>query len=347
MEINAKEEIWKVIHTLFVNKKIQLMNKFGKSFPAEVEVWQDCLKVKSPGAHQNSPIRLLMQRYENKIFICETKVKGISGEGALILEPLKVNIRQETIEDTKEYIAPKLFVSGVISLADITVFLGDDQIKDLVKYHSRRLNHLFDVYNVHLSDKLDERMRLMRAFDLPIIVPNREDSLSVPDISVPHHEYVKSIRADKAPLDFKAEISVPIKYRQFIIIGYVQVFQKSRLDLNSYNLVSLVASSIKKDISDYKNHEESKEMCQVTQFSTTEITFLHSMNKHFSRIFHIGSQVIFNILVNRDIKITVRASVKNISPLDKFFSVTCEYHNLTLVQLEKLEELVEQSGFNS
>ncbi|MCB1176178.1 MAG: hypothetical protein KDK36_01250 [Leptospiraceae bacterium] len=344
MEITESESIWKVLNLLFIKKKVSLLNKYGKSFPAEVDQGKDnTLILKSEGINQNSATRLLLAKNENKVFICESKVKGLSSDGGLIVTPSKITVRQETEEDKKEYVPPKLYVNGIISLSDITVFLGDDKIKELVKNHSRRLMHLFDIYKVYLSDKQDERIRLMKTFDQPIIILNREESKSVPDISVPHHEYVKSIKTERMPAEYKAEISVPIKYRHFIIIGYVQVFHKSRLDINSFNLVSLVASTIKKDLSDYKNYEESKELCRITAFTSTEITFLHSMNKHFSRIFRIGNQIIFNISTSKDVKITVRGIVKNISPLDKYFSVSCGFHNLTIEQLEKLEELVEMS----
>jgi predicted DNA-binding protein YlxM (UPF0122 family) len=343
MEITEKNNLWKIIHSIFLSKSTRLYNRYGKSFSVELEIWQQqLLKMRSEGANQNSPTRLLVVKNDKKIFICECRVKGVTGEGALLLDPIKITIREETEEDNREYQDPSLYVTSIISLADITVFLGDDHIKELVKNHSRRLNHLFDFYQVYLSDKQDERIRLMRAFDMPIIILNREDSNSAPDFAVPHSEYDKSIKSDKMLPEYKAEISVPIKYRQYIIIGYVQVFSRSRLDLNSYNLVNLVASSIKKEISDYRNYEESKEFCRVTAFTSTEITFLHSMNKHFSRIFRIGSQILFNIAVK-----TVRASIKNILPLDRSFSVCCEFHNITLDQLEKIEELVELSGLNT
>lgn len=345
MEITSNEEIWKILNLLFVKKKVSLLNKYGKSYPAEVEVWQNLLKTKSLGNNQNSSERFLVAKLENKIFICETKVKGITGDGALILEPLKIRIRHETNEDKKEYVPPTFYVSNVISMAEVTVFLGDDQVKDIIRLHSRRLNHLFDVYNVYLSDKLDERMRLMRTYDLPIIILNRDDPQSTPSSSITFEDYTKYIKNEKAPLEFKAEICVPIKYRQTVIIGYVQVLQKKRLDLNSFNLVSLVASSIRKDLSDYKNYEESKEICKVTNFTNTEVTFLHSMNVYFARIFYVGNIVILNILANKEVKMTARTLIRNINPLDKFFSVTAQFQNLSLDQLEKIEELVEQAGF--
>lgn len=345
MEIESKQEIWKILSSLFVQKKVLLLNKYGKSYPVEVETWQNSLKIRSPGIYQNSSERILVAKFESKVFLCETKVTGITGDGALIVEPLKIKIRNETNEDKQEYVPPTFYVANVISLSEVTVFLGDDPIKDIIKQHSRRLNHLFDVYSVYLSDKPDERVRLMRIYDLPIIILNRDDPQSTPSNSVPFEEYVKSIRVEKASSEFKAEICAPIKYRQHVIIGYVQVLNKSRLDLNSYNLVSLVASSIRKDLSDYKNHEESKEICKVTNFTSTEVTFLHSMNVHFSRIFYIGNMVILNLLANKEIKMTLKALIKTITPLDKFFSVTAQFQNLTLEQLEKIEELVELAGF--
>ena len=222
---------------------------------------------------------------------------------------------------------------------EVTVFLGDDHIKEVLRSNYNRLRHLYDRYNVVIKDKQDERIRLMKSFDQPIVILNREIPESTPNISVPYNEYNRMLKADKNAENFRAEICVPIKYRQYIIIGYVQVMHSKRLDLNSFNVVGLAASAIRKEISDYKNYEESSEVCKVTSITETEVTFLHSLNKHFSRIFQMGTVVIFD-LYSKDTKITIKASVKGLKPLDKYFSITCQYVNMSIDQYEKIEKLL-------
>ena len=245
----------------------------------------------------------------------------------------------ETIKQPEESTSKEIRISNIISMNEVTIFLGDDHIKEVLKSNYNRLRHLFDRYNVVIQDKQDERMRLMKSFDQPIVILNREAPESTPSISVPYNEYNRMLRADKNAELFKAEICVPIKYRQFIIIGYVQVQNNKRLDLNSFNLVGLAASSIKKEISDYKNHEESKEICKVIQISEGEVTFLHSLNKHFSRIFQMGSIIIVDIF-SKETRLTTKLSIKAIKPLDKYFAVTGQYVNMSIEQYEKIESLL-------
>lgn len=234
-------------------------------------------------------------------------------------------------------------VSNIISMNEVTVFLGDDHIKEVVRSNYNRFRHLFDRYNVVIKDKQDERIRLMKNFDQPIVILNREIPETTPSISVPYQEYNRMIKADKNSDPLKSEICVPIKYRQYIIIGYVQVMHSKRLDLNSFNVVGLAASAIKKEISQYKNYEESTEICSVTSISETEVTFLHSLNKHFSRIFQMGTAVIFD-LYSKEIRLTLKATVKAVKPLDKNFSITCQYLNMSIEQLEKVERLLVPDG---
>ena len=71
-------------------------------------------------------------------------------------------------------------VSNIISLNEVTVFLGDDHIKEVLRSNYNRLRHLFDRYNVVIKDKQDERIRLMKSFDQPIVILNREIPESTP-----------------------------------------------------------------------------------------------------------------------------------------------------------------------
>jgi hypothetical protein len=245
----------------------------------------------------------------------------------------------ETRKINDEKVETGIKVSNIINMNEVTIFLGDDHIKEVLRSNYNRLRHLFDRYNVVIKDKQDERIRLMKSFDQPIVILNREVPENTPAMSVPYNEYHRMLKAEKNAELFKAEICVPIKYRQYIIIGYVQVLHSKRLDMNSFNLVSLAAASVRKEISDYKNYEESTEICKVTSITETEVTFLHSLNKHFSRIFQMGSVVILD-LYSKDTRITVKVSIKALKPLDKYFAVTGQYINMSIDQYEKIERLL-------
>ena len=77
----------------------------------------------------------------------------------------------------------------------------------------------------------------------------------------------------------------------------------------------------------------------MTSITETEVTFLHSLNKHFSRIFQMGSVVILD-LYSKDTRLTVKVSIKGLKPLDKYFAVTGQYVNMSIDQYEKIEGLL-------
>jgi hypothetical protein len=340
MEILDKESIWKTLRTLFINKSVQILPlEGGKSYPAKIGLWKDNYLTAITDAPENGKGNFLAVRYEGKLILCKCDYRGKDEKGAWIFSPAKINIREDTLKTNEEEKINPLFVSNIISMSEVTIFLGDDHIKEVIRKNAMRLKHLFDVYNVVITDKHDERVRLMKSFDQPILILNKEDPKSIPLKSVPFHEYSRLFRTDKTVNNYKSEICVPIKYRQYIIIGYVQVLHSGRLDLNSFNLVSLTASAIKKEIGDYSNFEESKEACKVININESELTFLHSLNKHFSRIFQMGTILIFD-LYTKDSRLTLRGSVKAVKPLDKYFSITIQYYNLSIEQFEKIEGFI-------
>ncbi|MDX1960506.1 MAG: hypothetical protein SFU98_18190 [Leptospiraceae bacterium] len=346
MEIVEAENLWKTAKTLFDGKSVQLLSSDGtKSSPAQIQVWKDGFFLAKTENKETNLTKVLATRKNGKLFLCVCDAKGLDEKGLLILAPKKINVKEDQQKGNSDNDAIKegVFASNVISLTDVTVFLGDDHIKEVIRSNSKRLQHLFDKYNVIITDKQEDRIRLMKSFDQPILILNRDDPNMTPKNSVPFHEYVRLMKNDKNAHSFKAEICVPIKYRNHIIIGYVQVLNSGRLDLNSFNLVSLVASTIKKEISDYNNFEESKEICKVTSINETEVTFNHSLNKHFSRIFQMSTYVILD-LYNKKSKTTIKGFIKAMKPMDKYFAVTVQYQNLSIDQYEKIEAFVEYSN---
>ena len=85
-------------------------------------------------------------------------------------------------------------VSNIISMNEVTIFLGDDHIKEVIKSNYNRLRHLFDRYNIIIKDKQDERIRLMKSFDQPIVILNRENPDATPAMSVPYNEYHRMLK---------------------------------------------------------------------------------------------------------------------------------------------------------
>lgn len=347
MEISDKENISKILNSVFTRNPVRYLSEDGKTPLCEFISYENFLiKIKTPKPDLKTSQRILICS-QGKTFICKCEVSS-KEDFYELLRPTRIVVKEEG--DTQEKIQAvenreiqNAAVTNILSQNDVTKFLSDDKIREIIKSNSNRLSHLFSKYNIYLNERADDRLRLMHHYDQPIFIPNREDKLSVPDGFIPHYEYIRSVKPDKND-GMTAEICIPIKYRQFSTIGYVQVMNSSRLDLNAFNLVSLVAAAIKKEISLYSNYEESKEICKVYDITQTDISFFHSNNKHYSRIFYLGDIIIFDLVISKNRRITMRGVIRQIKALDSGFKIYCQYHNLTLQQLELIEGYLEESS---
>lgn len=345
MDIADQVSINKVIKNIFLKTQVRIALDEGRTISSGILNWdEEHLLIKPPKPEPKTSQRILIAS-QGKLFFLICEFLGKDDKGNELLRPIKISVKEEgntseKIQAIESQTIKDCVVTNVLAQNDITKFLNDDKIKEIVKNNSRRLSHLFTKYSIYLNERHDDRLRIMHNYDQAIFIPNKDDKLCVPAGFVPHYEYMRVTKADKKE-DSIAEICVPIKYRQFSMVGYVQVQNSSRLDMNAFNLVGLVAASIKKDLADYSNFEESKELCPVYDISQTEISFFHSNNKYFSRIFSIGDIIIFDLMVNKTKKITLRAIIRQIKALDKGFKIYAQYHILTLQQLEMIEDYLD------
>ncbi|MCB1140717.1 MAG: hypothetical protein H7A24_07815 [Leptospiraceae bacterium] len=346
MEISDPKNIQQIIEAVFLKTKVQLKQKDGSSIlVSSIRYQNEKLFVKLSEPTKPEKERVLISNL-GKIFLLTTNFESVDNSGIECLSPTLLKVISLENETGKQLLKHKfslkdIHVSNIIGQNDVKKFLNDDEIKKIIKSNSFRLVHLFHKYKIFIHERHDERMRLMHHYEQPIFLPNFEDRTSVPDGFVPHFGFARVIDLDYLIADgILSEICIPIIYRKYTLIGYVQVQHQSVLDLNSFNLVSLVASSIRKEISDYTNFEESREICNVSHFNQSEITFTHTNNKHFTRIFATGEICILDLILPTG-KLTIRIRVNKIEPSDKGFLVHCIYYNLSLKQLSIIEENLE------
>ena len=68
---------------------------------------------------------------------------------------------------------------------------------------------------------MNSRMRLMNSHEKPIFIPNISQPELVRPEFVPFNDYYSITKSSNFLDKYKSEICVPIKYKNFIMIGYV------------------------------------------------------------------------------------------------------------------------------
>jgi hypothetical protein len=334
MDITNIEDMWKIMETVFKKNPVTLLYQ-TQNFPVEITLLNDYSVSCKISSDIKDKFIFLSASIGDKIFICSleqmSKEKGMS-----ILKPIRINVKDANAES--KFSEQKIFVTNIINQNDIYKILNDDSIQKIVKDNSVRLKHIFDFFSINITERQDNRTRLMLAAERPIFVPDKTETVDSPGF-VPFSEYYAATKKDKEAAKYRSEICIPVRYRESINIGYVLVQHSKKTDLNSFNLVNLIASSLKKEISDYSSFEESRELCRVAHLSTTNITFFHLPTRLYSKVFFLGASILFDIYYNNnEKKITMRATVSSLQATEKHYKVDCTFSNLSMKQFEFLEE---------
>lgn len=340
MEIKDNERIQKILATVFTKLPVTLMTETDAVSCQILAIHKGIVKIKASTHKFREQHRVLVVKNDNKLFLCRAKLINVDAEGYEYYQPNRISINDEKRLGSRIYVND-LFLSNIINQNDLTKFLSDDKIKKIVKENSIRLKYFFDSFYIHVHERQDNRMRLLHSYNIPIFIPDFTNPDSIPDEFLPYVEYSRMLKGDDTPRKYRAEICIPIRYRQYAIIGYVQALNKSRLDINSYNLVNLVAQSIQKEFEIYKNYEESKENCRVVDISQADLSFLHSQSTFFSKIFYLGDIILFDLFFSEKEKFTFRAVIRNIRSLEKHYRIGCQFYNMSLEELEKIENYLE------
>ena len=336
-EVTDPKSIHKLIDSLYRITPVY-MEVDGEDIPVKVlDSKPQSVTIRSPKVNTNTRERILTMRSRDNIFVSTFLEVGVDELGNSILQPLKILI--------KNILAPvesnTFIVSNIISHNDIFKSLGDDRISQLIK-RAPKVNFMFDFFEVYVNERMNSRMRLMSSFDKPIFIPNIAQPDLVKSEFVPFNDYYALTKSSDFLDKYKSEICIPIKYKNFVMIGYVHAMHSTRLDSNSYNTFKLVASSIIKDVHTSGVFEESKENCPVVEINATTVKFLHPPTRLASRIFSMGGSIIFDLISKSGHRKFLRASVKAIKPTQKDYAISCDFTLNSPEEVSGLEEFLKK-----
>jgi hypothetical protein len=335
-EVTDPKSIHQLLDSLYRVTPVY-MEVDGEDIPVKViDSKPQLVTVRTPKANAHTRERVLTMRSKDNIFVSTFLEIGMDELGNSMLQPLKILIKDILAESE-----PNLFTaSNIINQNDIFKSLNDDRISQLIK-RAPKVNFMFDFFEVYINERMNSRMRLMNSHEKPIFIPNISQPELVPQDFVPFNDYHSITKSSNFLDKYKSEICVPIKYKNFIMIGYVHAMHSTRLDSNSFNTFKLLASSIIKDIHSSGVFEESRETCNVIEANANTIRFLHPPTRLASRIFSMGGIIIFDLIAKTGHRKFVRGVVKSIKPTQKEFAIGCD---LTINSPEEIASLSEFLG---
>ncbi|WP_039947953.1 PilZ domain-containing protein [Leptospira fainei] len=347
--VKEADALGKILQTLFTRLPVSVDIK-GRSYPVKVVGIKDnlFLLVSVPGKPTNEKIRILFLTHNyhffHGVFTVEARNES-NGLELLRVQAVKVSEAkraQGRIEFENANSEP-IIIYNIINQQHLRKSLGfvDKSVDEIIQRHSKRIKESYNDSLVYFSDRMDNRLRIMYNFEQSIFIIDRHDRSSGGVNFVPMEEYLKLISLNKIESRFVSEICVLIRYKNYTPLGYIQVLSEKPMNTEDYNKITLFSAAISRDVIGSGFFQESKEKCQVEDISRNGLGFFHQQSIFFSRSFAVGETLLFDLQLNKELKGTFRAVIRNIANTDKMFRVGCQFFNLNPREEEILNQFVD------
>jgi hypothetical protein len=341
-EIVDSEGVLKVISALFGKLPVTILSE-GKEFTVKVIALKNKALIINTALKFPSKARIMSLVHNGSRFIAQFSLIGGDGNGIEVLQPLKISIgeakRQGNRVEVSSTSNSALTVTNLINIIDISKAIGfdDKKVDALLLSYRGKLASVFPNSSIFFSGRADNRLRLMQHYDKPIYIVDRKNKSTANPMYLPFDEYLRIFDTSKLTEDLISEISVPIRYKNYLSLGYVQILSDKPLDMDAFEKLTIFSQAVSRDIVATGVFQESKEICQVMDLSAGGISFLHAPTRAFSRNVTMNGTLIFDVTMGPDKRGTFRGIIKNIRNQETNYRVGCQFYNTNPTDLEILE----------
>lgn len=343
-EIKDPDAILKVITALFGKLPVQIFHS-GKEYACKIIALKNKALIINTALKFPNKERELIVVHNGTKFSAHFLLVGGDGNGIEILTPVKISLTQATRQGNRVELGEEhsgLFVNNIINVNDVSKAIGfdDKKVDTILLAYRTKLAKAFPQSSIFFAGRMDNRLRLMHHYEKSIYILDRKDKSSANPMYFPFDEYLRIFDNSKIPEHFTSEISLPIKYKGYIHLGYVQVLAEKPLDYDVFKQLEVFANSVSRDIISTGVFQESRDVCKVMDLSMGGVSFIHAPSRSFSRSVTMNGTILFDLNLENGKKVTIRGIIKNIRNQETTFRVGCQFYNLNRSDIEILEEFL-------
>lgn len=339
-EIKDPEGILKVITALFGKLPAYIFN-LDKEYPVKIIALKNKALIINTNLKFPTRDRILSVVHNGSKFLAHFIVAGGDGNGIEILTPVKIKITAASRQGARveaSQIQTGMVVSNIINVNDVSKAIGfdDKKVDTILLAYRAKLTKAFPLSSIFFAGRMDNRLRLMHHYDKDIFIIDRKEKSSASADFFPFDEYLRIFDSSKIPDTYTSEICVPIKYKGYVHLGYVQVLAEKPLEFEIYKQIQTFSNAVSRDIISTGVFQESRDVCQVMDLSMGGISFIHAPSRSFSRSVTLNGTILFDLSLEEGKRVTIRGIIKNIRNQETNFRVGCQFYNLTEKDLEIL-----------
>ena len=350
--INNKDQLRQIIERLFLSASVRLNEKDGDK-PLKILSFNDPILEVSHDAAPAEIRNLHAVRGENSMLL-ECRVESRSGNTEKLIAMnlhLTRMVRSQPRISIPEKDKRLLWVTNLVTIKNFPDYFSstNDKRDALIRAYKAELAKSFIKVELvlRLTVRLDYRMRTLTSYRKPIFVPDLMKPEKIdPDKFVPYSEYMKLARYDKIPEGIVGEITEPLLYKKYILLGYIRVLSDSEITMENYEMVRGVASEVLKNLGTYGALPANREKSPVVDINLSGVGCMHPHVPSVIRNFMPGENVVFDIHYTDGNIVTYTGAIKNMKSGERAHRLGIQFDPLENEQLSPLQEFLSHIAVN-
>ncbi|HRP68597.1 MAG TPA: hypothetical protein PLY93_03620 [Turneriella sp.] len=259
------------------------------------------LKIRTQLTDSPNERRILVRHNKKRIVaVCRFVLRNGPTE---IVEPYALEIEDDIKKtETQSLTSSKFSIANLTSTREIAYVVEANRKKIMnyvTNFFESELRNLAPYYKIYFAAGESTDMRLRQLTKQPRIIYYSPDPPSnfKPQQYFPQDIYLAEIqRSDlKIPVDLKAELTIPILYRQKLAIGYVQINTTRFVDDATFQTVKKIAVAAEAQLRKIGLTFEEEQILPITNIDMKTIDFI-IVDRLLLRHFQPNLNLLFRIL---------------------------------------------------
>lgn len=293
------------------------------------------------------PNRTLLLIKEDHSMLLECHVEKRTEHSTEILKPLRLTLthRQVRHENRTNMLAGQ--VHNVIPHAEfIRANAATNASRDaLVLKYTKAVQGLMPQAKVKIDfqriERRTVRMRKLHEFNLPIFAPEisrqrNADEQSI--VALPYTEYEQIIRADGLAGEVMGEICEPLRYRDVLILGFVQVLsEQATLTVQQYHSVRQLTRRLEHELDATHSFPENPITGKIIDVSRGGMGFLYTGQRSLLSSVGVQDHIVLEAHFAPDNTATFSGKIMNMTALETGKRYGIEFENVSEAGAKVLE----------
>lgn len=345
-EITDLSMIGKVISSLFPRIPVSMYHENEQTPVQIISANQEGIVIKGTD-RLDGGVRILTFTNNFSLYHFWFELMPGSNSDVEFLKPIKMVIRDDAKRIESRVVVSKkseekIYVQSIVSqeliFQNLEKILID--IQPIWKSRSATLMKTLKSMELKLDAKDNLRMTIFRGSTRPIFIPNpgTKEPYSTAFFNPIQYKELLNQTQDPQPIE-GAEITIPLLFREKILLGYIRVTKDSTLQMDDFQAISSLASVLMAEINSHEELINVKEKCEVIDISSSGLGFLASISETHQKILIPGTVLFFTLILLEE-KIPMKAVIRYVAKESgNLFRIGSEFYDLTLDEKARLREL--------